>query len=822
MSDEEDATSSPELRWPFGCEGEDNDVLTPKGETCAKLSRLLEKAEVAAGEFSFGGVAASLPAIPGLVVDGVGSVPVPLTEERKDKLLALGEKITSGQEECWKIQADQVQMKNPKWVNGILKLGGKVGDRLGFKRIKLSCKLKELLVYGPGAKRNKHQEVKEDGVVATVEVQLPSEHSGGTLVVYRGRDLQFRHDFGTEKGAAAYLPHYAAYFVDAPHAREEMTSGFQLMLKYSLSLPPEMRHLEDAKSDKPLSEELAEVLKGLEPDDDCFGLLLESKYAENVILGRGVEALSEMDKTRYRALLEANSLILEDKALVFYIARLNRWVKHYDGRLGSHKDPRWKERYAIWQSYDRKDEVTWYSIDGKKYGHAMTTMYTNTIKGPKEKDAVATFKPTFLNLGRLQLSQLWKSNGHSIDGGGGEDRMKTTELCRYAVFAWPKSKNIDYSFKFVNNETAAAALQAQEFVDADILRQFMERASTESAKKREIRQLCRRFSYRNPSADSSSFFQMMVGLIVKCEDATLVGLLFEKFFNGATDNKCVGGICSLINAFKWENLKDAVLSILRTSSKDRRYGWEAEDDVRLTLQLVDNLERGEAQTALLAEAVERVMDSDPEQLARSSAQSLLWKCVIQSDESAILTNLVEHFQKIKPADLKPVLKAVSEHVASLDTNDKKFKAIASIATLRMEWLNQQIDKLDRPFTWEMPNALFIDNARVQAFLRGLESTMTTQGLVYFRNLKHAQRWTRHARENASFKMIAEGTGRDAFVRITKTRQYYEQRQTKATNFKAEKEELLAKRFNDPANNNSRSRKRPREERIEETEDVVME
>lgn len=86
----------------------------------------------------------------------------------------------------------------------------------------------------------------------------------------------------------------------------------------------------------------------------------------------------------------------------------------------------------------------------------------------------------------------------------------------------------------------------------------------------------------------------------------------------------------------------------------------------------------------------------------------------------------------------------------------------------------------------MSNALFIDNARVQAFLRGPESTMTTEGLVYFRNLRHAQRWTRHKQENASFDLTAEGTGRDAFVRITKTRRYYEQRQATAERYKSEK------------------------------------
>ncbi|KAG2865780.1 hypothetical protein PC116_g4493 [Phytophthora cactorum] len=130
-----------------------------------------------------------------------------------------------------------------------------------------------------------------------------------------------------------------------------------------------MQHLKDAKGDKPLSEELADVLRQIEPEDECFALQLEGHYKEEDIQSRGADALSKMDKTRYRALLEANSLVPEDKALVFYIAQLSRAVQQ------AHKDPKWKAKYAFWQDYDRKDSVSWYSVDAFLRGPeiAMTT-----------------------------------------------------------------------------------------------------------------------------------------------------------------------------------------------------------------------------------------------------------------------------------------------------------------------------------------------------------------------------------------------------------------------------------------------------------------
>ncbi|KAL4161630.1 hypothetical protein PRNP1_002182 [Phytophthora ramorum] len=832
-AEERKAKAKTRTRWPFGYKGEPDDVPIPEGKTSAVISRLLERAEVDAGEFSVGGQADVLPSIPGLFIGGIdGCVPVPLTEERKYQILSVCEAnvtkktqddidIDGNSKNTWTLSPDQVKMKNPEWESGMQKLTQLVGDRLGFKRMKLTCEMKSLVVHGPGAKMRKQQKTKEDGVVATLVVQLPSEHSGGDLVVYRGRDVEFRHDFGVQKGVAAYLPHYAAYFADAPCARVEVISGFQLMLTYALSLPVEMKYLEGAKGDIPLSDELAEVLKEVEPEDECFGLLLESEYSEITILSKGAGALTEMDNTRYRALLEANSLVPEDKAMVFYIAQLARKVQHYDGRLGAHRDPRWTAENAFWQEFDRTDCVTWYSNDGTMYGDRRKTMYCNFVDGG---DTDTIFTPTLLNPGRRTLSELWRAHDTSLYDGSSGDKMRGATAYRYAVFAWPATKNLDYTFNFVNIEAAAAALQTQKSVDAGTLRKFMERANEKPSEKEESRASRGRRSYNDDSQpDTLPFCQTMIELIVKAGDATLVAFLLENFFGGVKNmNQFTNGFCLILNTFKWADVKDAVLKALNlttSSSSDddySRYRWGADEEMKLTLRVIDSLECGEAQTALLRGVVEKASSIAPEKLVECESRKLLWKCAVRSEDVAVLEMVVGHFKKIKPNNLDGVIDAASEYTDALDTQDKKFTIIASLAELRMEWLNKKLDKLDKPFTWEMPDASFIDNARVQAFLRGPESTMTTRGLVYFRNQRHAQRWTRHKQTKASFELTAEGTGREAFVTIAKTRRHYEAQQNRVEKFKAEKEKLLVKRFKDSAS--STGKKRPREEE----KDVAME
>ncbi|POM57393.1 Hypothetical protein PHPALM_38101 [Phytophthora palmivora] len=68
-------------KWPFGGEGQPRDIPVPFGAVVQQISEMLSRADNNAGEYSFGGQASTLPAAPGLDVNGVGLIPLPLTEE---------------------------------------------------------------------------------------------------------------------------------------------------------------------------------------------------------------------------------------------------------------------------------------------------------------------------------------------------------------------------------------------------------------------------------------------------------------------------------------------------------------------------------------------------------------------------------------------------------------------------------------------------------------------------------------------------------------------------------------------------------------------
>ncbi|KAG7377430.1 hypothetical protein PHYBOEH_000877 [Phytophthora boehmeriae] len=336
--------------WPFGGEGEADDVPMPKGTSCLQINKALARTEKIAGEFTFGGPADSLPATSGLFVKEFGPVPLPLHEDVANKLIAVCEKSPFGRKKetlvddkvrkSWQLDASQVELKNPLWEDGLAKLSSTIAERLGYKDVPLQCKLYKMLVYAEGGHFAKHKDTeKEDGMIATLVVQPPSLHEGGDLVVHRDTSTQYRHDFGEADGTAAYVPHYAVHYADAEHSLEEVTKGYRLVLVYSICLPLTM-HLSPRGFDKELLEELTNAINKMKTGDDSFALLLSHQYTAKSIEDLGSGAFKGVDRARFHALQEANAGASPDKKVHLFIAKLAHKIHLYDEAMG---DGSWKK-----------------------------------------------------------------------------------------------------------------------------------------------------------------------------------------------------------------------------------------------------------------------------------------------------------------------------------------------------------------------------------------------------------------------------------------------------------------------------------------------
>jgi hypothetical protein len=201
-------------------QGEESPV---RGEIRQKLSQALSKVD-RPGSFCVSG---SAPAVlPGLEIDGLGPIGLPLTAKQAKELIkhchqapyGKGEKtvIDTSVRHVWRMEPDRFSLTNPDWDRFIATAVAKVQEELGLEKQKLESHLYDLLLYEPGSFFLPHRDgEKLDRMVATLVVVLPSSYEGGELVVrHEGQERVI--DFGGPADRQFHL-HFAAFYADCEH-----------------------------------------------------------------------------------------------------------------------------------------------------------------------------------------------------------------------------------------------------------------------------------------------------------------------------------------------------------------------------------------------------------------------------------------------------------------------------------------------------------------------------------------------------------------------------------------------------------------------------
>ncbi|RAW31993.1 hypothetical protein PC110_g11667, partial [Phytophthora cactorum] len=700
-------------KWPFGCEGGPEDIVTPSGVGSAEVSKLLARADGEADEFSFGGVADPLPVAPGLFVDGLGFVSTPLYAEQAEKLIALCEKSPFGHNmdtkrddnvrKSWQLEPNLIEFKNPLWKNGIEGLSKVIADRLGYKDIPLKCVPYKLLVYGEGGHFVKHQDTeKEEGMITTLVVQPPSTHEGGDLVLYRDGEVKYRHDFGKLDGTAAYLPHYAVHYADAEHALEKVTKGYRLALV---------------------------AISKMDGDDDSFALLLAHEYTENSIRNMGSGALKGVDSARFHALDGANALVPEDKKLLFFIVQLQHDVSYSDDGYTCEKD-------------DHNDSITWFTRTGEGLGRVGNS----------------TEMVNFLNPGQEDFESLWdfRTYGKTTKEGGyvgNEGSTRVSTYTRYAIVAWSTAKHPENALKYMPVDAAVEALHCHKPVSAEELGQFLNGASAKIEAENKVKEYG-----EEREVFSMKFFRLVCELLAETGDPKVVNSFFTSYcgaLSGVEDNETfIPSVTTIVRTFDWSEIGDAVLKALG-SGVEKGEDDEDKDDgekndglspLEMTLRVVDGLDSGTAQQALGEKADKNLFET-----------------------------IAKKFRVAETSLLGPSIQYVWQYLSN-NGNEEKRAMLDSVVPLRVKWLEDQIEAMDKTFSWEMPDADFSPNEKIQAFLRGPEQSMTTKGVKTFKSFQEAKNYAAKympkERDDCSFEMEAAEVDGDAFVTITKTRDWF--------------------------------------------------
>jgi predicted 2-oxoglutarate/Fe(II)-dependent dioxygenase YbiX len=206
----------------------------------ADLAQLLNGVQ-RQGDFCTGGVCEIFP--PGLEVDGVGPIALPLLSVQAEQLIAVAERAPFGRgvqtlidtnvRRAWQINAGRVKLPGRAWAKTLASIVERVAEGLGVTE-PVEAELYKLLVYDEGGFFVGHRDTeKAAGMFATLVIVLPSLCSGGELVV-RHQDREVRFDLhGSDPSEAAF----AAFYADCLHEVSPVTSGCRLTLIYNLLRP---------------------------------------------------------------------------------------------------------------------------------------------------------------------------------------------------------------------------------------------------------------------------------------------------------------------------------------------------------------------------------------------------------------------------------------------------------------------------------------------------------------------------------------------------------------------------------------------------------
>jgi hypothetical protein len=182
-----------------------------------------------------------------LSVDPVGSIALPISERMAKALIVEAELAKFGLKDqtlldqeirnTWVIEKSRIQT-NPQWektLNSSLEI---VRDKLGLpSEGQLSAELHNFLIYMPGQFFKSHQDSeKADGMLATLIVLLPSEFTGGELIVDQHGDKLFFESNAETRSNLTLI----AFYADCYHEVKEVKSGFRFALTYNLffKFPP--------------------------------------------------------------------------------------------------------------------------------------------------------------------------------------------------------------------------------------------------------------------------------------------------------------------------------------------------------------------------------------------------------------------------------------------------------------------------------------------------------------------------------------------------------------------------------------------------------
>jgi len=250
---------------------------------------------------------------PQLQIDELGELALPLCEAQAQQLITFCNKAPYGKgtqtivdekvRKVWELDASNISTGNSAWQDFLRTTLQRCEKRLDLEGQTLIAHPYKLLLYEAGSFFLPHQDSeKEDGMVATLIIALPSAHEGGELVIsHRGKSVSIDFSDVTKR----YDFQSAFFYADCHHEILPVKEGYRLVLTYNICLKGQrkLNTFDFSAQRKTLSKVFNHWKNSLRTDDEKqLVISLNHQYSEH---GFSLNSLKGIDRSRADVLLHA-------------------------------------------------------------------------------------------------------------------------------------------------------------------------------------------------------------------------------------------------------------------------------------------------------------------------------------------------------------------------------------------------------------------------------------------------------------------------------------------------------------------------------------
>jgi len=555
-----------------GSEGQEESQKQDRSEDVKamqeKIVSLLEQ-ESGNARTMVGGLASEVPGQPLLWVEGVGRVGLPIHPAQAAALQAAMERAPFGLGEAtmldtqvrdsWQLGPEKFRLENKEFVVAVEeKLVERVKAELGLgEDVEVRAELYKLLLYNPGGHFKAHRDTeKAAGMFGTLILQLPSEFTGGDLVVRHGGEEVV---VAMAQAGAATSCVFAAHYSDCEHELREVTSGHRLALVYSLcwrgsGLAPSAELLLGRL------DALAGQVAGLARGQDRFCFALKHMYSKQSLDDGGITALKGEDRRVADMLVEVSRKLGGRERLEVYLAQMTRMEEQYGDCLRSPRSGRsCSDGGCYFEYYGDMDTEKSETLTNFVYLSTTGRSQAITIEhgwGGKKGVDVET-KKEVINFGLPNGSdrnrEFWGESENKCSGPTGNQGATREKWYRRAVIVvWRDCSPIALATRLgvklglMQVEATVRAGEVKEArVELDYVLQVVEKLSGSGKQ------------------DSRSEAVLALRLAVKVDDITMAKRVINLFLKGVKvpDTTVLKALRSCIKQYTWAAMKNCLIKI---------------------------------------------------------------------------------------------------------------------------------------------------------------------------------------------------------------------------------------------------------------------